>query len=107
MQKPCVCFKIDRQYLSIFCHSANMPIQPVTHTRLRLPGMKPTAARPVRLVARDLGASESLAAHNHSWGQVTYALEGVLRVTVGNSTWIVPPLRAIWIPPEAVHEIVT
>ncbi len=84
-----------------------MPIKPITHTRLHLPGMVPTAARPVRMVARDLDASELLAAHSHAWGQVTYALEGIVRVTVGNSTWIVPPLRAIWIPPNAIHEVVT
>lgn len=84
-----------------------MPTLPVTHNRLHLPGMAPTAARSVRLVARDLDASELLAAHSHGWGQVTYAAQGVIRVTVGNSTWIVPPLRAIWIPPNATHEIVT
>src|SRR6478672_93728 len=84
-----------------------MPIQPVSHTRLHLPGTAPSAARPVRLVARDLDASELLAAHCHPWGQVTYALDGVVRVTVDNSTWIVPPMRAIWIPPDAVHEVAT
>jgi AraC-like DNA-binding protein/quercetin dioxygenase-like cupin family protein len=83
-----------------------MPIRPVTHTRL-LPGIAPTPERPVRLVARDLEASELLAAHRHQWGQVTYALEGVVRVTVGNSTWIVPPMRAIWIPPHVTHEVAT
>jgi AraC-like DNA-binding protein len=31
----------------------------------------------------------------------------VLRVSAGNSTWIVPPLRAIWIPPLVEHEIAT
>jgi AraC-like DNA-binding protein len=61
----------------------------------------------VRLSARDLPPAELFAAHSHAWGQVTYAVEGVLRVTAGNSTWIVPPLRAIWIPPDAIHEIVT
>lgn len=84
-----------------------MATQPVTHTRLHLPGMAPTPKRPVRLVARDLDASELLAAHTHAWGQVTYALDGVVRVTVGNSTWIVPPMRAIWIPPNAKHEVAT
>lgn len=83
-----------------------MPLQPVTHT-LQLTGMAPTLARRVRLVARDLNASEMLAAHVHPWGQVTYALDGVVRVTVGNSTWIVPPQRAIWIPPNAMHEVST
>jgi len=84
-----------------------MAIEPIRHTRLNLPGMAPTTKRPVRLVARDLDASELLAAHTHAWGQVTYALDGVVRVTVGNSTWIVPPMRAIWIPPNARHEVAT
>ncbi|WP_019140722.1 AraC family transcriptional regulator [Noviherbaspirillum massiliense] len=84
-----------------------MPVQPVLHTRTNLPDTAPSAARPVRLVARDLNASELLAAHSHDWSQVTYALDGVVRVTVGNSTWIVPPLRAIWIPAQAVHEVAT
>ena len=84
-----------------------MATVPVTHTRLNLPDRAPTPDRPVRLVARDLKASELLAAHSHEWGQVTYALEGVVRVTVGKSTWIVPPQRAIWIPPQALHEVAT
>ncbi|NEX59866.1 AraC family transcriptional regulator [Noviherbaspirillum galbum] len=84
-----------------------MSITPIQHTRINLPGYAPTPDRPVRLVARDLNASETLAAHSHEWGQVTYALDGVVRVTVGNSTWIVPPHRAIWIPPQAIHEVAT
>ncbi len=58
-------------------------------------------------MARDLPAAALLAAHAHPWGQVTYALDGVIRVTVGNSSWIVPPLRAIWIPPNLMHEVRT
>jgi AraC-like DNA-binding protein/quercetin dioxygenase-like cupin family protein len=84
-----------------------MALRPVTHTRPHLPGTTPTRARPVRVVARDLAAAELLAAHSHAWGQVTYALDGVMRVTVANSTWIVPPQRAIWIPPNANHEVTT
>lgn len=79
--------------------------QTITHTRLHLPGTNPSQRRPVRMVARDLDAAEFLAPHSHAWAQLTYALEGVLRVTVGERTWIVPPLRAIWIPPDAVHEV--
>ncbi|WP_340638440.1 helix-turn-helix transcriptional regulator [Noviherbaspirillum cavernae] len=82
-------------------------MQPITHTRLNLPGVAPTPERRVRMVARDLEASELLSAHKHAWGQVTYALDGVVRVTVGNSTWIVPPMRAIWIPPDQMHEVAT
>lgn len=84
-----------------------MTFQPITHTRTNLPGTAPTSARPVRIVARDLNGSELLIAHSHPWGQVTYALDGVMRVTVANSTWIVPPQRAIWIPPNLTHEVAT
>lgn len=76
------------------------------HTRPPLPSTAPSQQHPVRMVARDLNAAESLTPHSHPWGQVTYAIDGVIRVTVGNSTWIVPPLRAIWIPPGRPHGIV-
>lgn len=82
-------------------------MRPLTHTRTNLPGTAPTAERPVRVVARDLKASEQLAPHSHAWGQVTWALDGVVRVTVGNRAWVVPPQRAIWIPPTLVHEVAT
>lgn len=84
-----------------------MPVRPVCHTRTNLPDTAQTKKRPVRMVARDLGASELLVAHSHEWSRVTYALDGVVRVTVGNSAWIVPPLRAIWIPSRSVHEVTT
>lgn len=77
------------------------------HTRVNLVDVIPDLCHPVRLRARDLDAAAVLPAHTHAWGQVTYAPEGTLRVAVGNSTWIVPPLRAIWIPPQVVHEIKT
>jgi AraC-like DNA-binding protein len=84
-----------------------MPKLPTPYTRLLPVSVMPTTERPVRWVARDMAALELLTPHSHAWGQLTYALEGVLRVTVGSNTWIVPPLRAIWIPPGMVHEIAT
>ena len=84
-----------------------MSVQPLTHTTPRPPGFEPDARRPLRLLARDLEREQQLRAHSHAWGQVTYALEGIVRVTAGNSSWIVPPLRAIWIPPDLTHEITT
>ena len=83
-----------------------MPVTPLTDTSPYSSDRAPTPNRPVRLGARDLDTDELLTAHKHAWGQVTYALEGVFRVTVGNNSWIAPPLRAIWIPPEVVHEVV-
>lgn len=82
-----------------------MAIPILTHTRICGSDKSPTPERPVTMVARDLEADEFLSAHRHSWGQVTFALEGVLRVTALNSSWIVPPLRAIWIAPGVEHEV--
>ncbi|KAF3997412.1 AraC family transcriptional regulator [Glaciimonas immobilis] len=84
-----------------------MSITILTHTQTDLTDAAPDLQHLVRMRARDLEASAVLHAHTHDWGQVTYAPEGTLRVSVGNSTWIVPPLRAIWIPPQVMHEIKT
>jgi len=67
----------------------------------------PSTARPVTVVARSLAADESTGLHTHVWGQFTYALDGVLRVSAGNSSWIVPPLRAIWIEAGTPHEVIS
>ncbi|HAT29320.1 MAG TPA: AraC family transcriptional regulator [Janthinobacterium sp.] len=82
-----------------------MPLPVITHTRPSPPAQSPTPEHPVTMVARDLQADEFVSAHQHSWGQVTYALEGMLRITAMDSCWIVPPLRAIWIAPHVVHEV--
>ena len=82
-----------------------MPVTIVTHTRMRLPDDNPTLARPVLPGARDLDVAAYLSPHKHVFGQVTCTLSGVLRVTAMNSSWIVPPQRAIWIAPEVEHEI--
>lgn len=69
------------------------------------PGPGPTSERPVSLVARDLPADVSVGAHSHEWGQLTYAHNGLMRVSAENSSWIVPPQRAIWIAPHVVHAV--
>jgi AraC-like DNA-binding protein len=84
-----------------------MPVRPVKHTRPHPPGVGPSPQRPVHLTARDLDALELLAPHQHTWGQLTWALDGVIRVSADNSTWMVPPSRAIWIPVGMVHEVAT
>ena len=43
-------------------------------------------------------------AHKHDWHQLSYASEGVMRVTADGCTWIVPPHRAVWIPAGVQHQ---
>ena len=69
------------------------------------PGPGPTDACPVTLSARDLPADVSIGAHSHDWAQLTYAANGMLRVSADGSSWIVPPQRAIWIAPHIEHEV--
>ncbi len=82
-----------------------MPITIVRRTDPYRAHCRPTAARPVRVSVRDLEAADVLEAHRHPWGQVTYALSGVINVRALGSSWIVPPLRAIWIAADVEHEI--
>lgn len=80
---------------------------PITHTGSPPASLAPSQIRPLRVVARDLEADELLRAHQHPWGQVTYALNGAVQVNANHQTWFVPPLRAIWIPPQVKHEVRT
>lgn len=65
----------------------------------------PTAQRPVRAKAHRLSADTRVVAHHHPWGQLTFSASGVLRVTAGRTTCLVPPSRAVWIPPGLDHAI--
>ena len=70
-----------------------------------IPGPGPTPECPVALAARDLPADANVGAHSHAWGQLTYAADGMIRVSAEGSSWIVPPQRAIWIAPEVEHQV--
>jgi AraC-like DNA-binding protein len=43
--------------------------------------------------------------HAHDWAQVLYAVAGVMWVEVGHEALVVPPQRAVWLPPNTVHSI--
>lgn len=65
----------------------------------------PTAARPVRGKSRRLEADTRVAPHSHAWAQVAFSATGVTRVTADHNTYLVPPSRAVWIPPLVVHTV--
>ena len=69
----------------------------------------PTTQRHVRVRARTLPADTHFEPHRHPWAQLAYCSSGVLQVTVQTQrevTTIVPPSRAVWIPPDALHSVV-
>ena len=82
-----------------------MPTPILTHNLPVTAPNLPTPERPVRLVARNLKISQDLAPHSHPCGQITYTPQGMLQVIADGTVWFVPPMRAIWIPPNTVHEV--
>lgn len=73
-------------------------------------GFQPSAVRPVRLRARSLPADAHFQPHRHPWAQLAYCARGVLQVTAHRPgapgdeiTYIVPPSRAVWVAPGALH----
>ncbi|AOK29379.1 MULTISPECIES: AraC family transcriptional regulator [Burkholderia] len=66
----------------------------------------PDAARPMRVRARPVPSGMRVPAHSHAWAQLAYASRGVLRLATADVTWVVPPSRAIWVPPQIEHEVV-
>lgn len=65
----------------------------------------PSMGRPVRAKARVITADLQVEPHSHAWGQLAFSATGVARITAGRSTFIVPPSRAVWIPPHVVHAV--
>ncbi|MFT4241305.1 MAG: helix-turn-helix transcriptional regulator [Acidovorax sp.] len=65
----------------------------------------PSAARPVRAKLRHLTADTQVLPHSHPWAQVAISTTGVIRLTVDRGTYIVPPSRALWIPPGVEHAV--
>ena len=65
----------------------------------------PSAERPVRAKMRLLAADTQVMPHSHPWAQVAISTTGVVRLTVDRGTYIVPPSRALWIPPGVEHAV--
>lgn len=57
------------------------------------------------VVANDYVAGEHVGRHQHWRAQFLYAVSGVLAVATDLGRWIVPPDRAVWIPPGVSHEV--
>lgn len=76
------------------------PVQPIDPRRYA-----PTADHPVRAKARHLRADMQIEPHSHPWAQVAFSATGVVRMTAGHGTFIVPPSRALWIPPHVEHRV--
>jgi AraC-like DNA-binding protein len=43
--------------------------------------------------------------HSHLEDQLLFASEGVMTVETSEGIWVVPPLRAVWIPADTAHRV--
>lgn len=72
----------------------------------------PTADRepppaPLTVRARTLAARSFFPEHRHDWGQVVYAIAGVLTVTTAGHSYVISPDQAVWVPPDLPHRVGT
>lgn len=60
---------------------------------------------PVTAVARDYPNGWIVGPHCHADGQFIHATDGVMEIRAARRLWLVPPGRAVWMPPRLVHEL--
>ncbi|MCY1343403.1 HTH-type transcriptional regulator NimR [compost metagenome] len=60
---------------------------------------------PLRAVARSYPRGLYIEPHEHEWGQLLYAMSGVMWVETPAEALLVPPLRAVWLPPGVPHAV--
>lgn len=57
-------------------------------------------------VSADLSAGHVIPEHFHPEDQLLFASKGVMTVRTKAGVWVVPPLRAVWIPAGTPHSVV-
>ena len=60
---------------------------------------------PVQPLARTYPRGLYIEPHEHVWGQLLYAMSGVMWVETPHEALVVPPQRAVWLPPGVPHGI--
>lgn len=60
---------------------------------------------PVVALPSDYPDGHHVPPHNHSRGQLLYALSGVVMVTTSEGRWMVPMEHALWIPAGMTHSV--
>jgi AraC-like DNA-binding protein len=65
--------------------------------------------RPARdasgVLARSYPRGKAIGQHMHLEAQLLFAAHGVMQVTTPKGRWLVPPARAVWLPPRIAHSV--
>lgn len=59
----------------------------------------------LRTLRAEYADGHEIGDHDHDWGQLIYAAAGAIRVLAPPKTWLIPPARAVWLPPGAMHRL--
>ena len=62
-------------------------------------------ARPFVAIGNDYPTGHFLPNHAHRRAQLLYGATGVMQVAAQGGAWVVPPQRAVWIPPGVIHQV--
>ncbi|BCL74974.1 AraC family transcriptional regulator [Jeongeupia sp. HS-3] len=54
---------------------------------------------------RSYGRGHDSGMHQHRRAQLIYACSGVMRVETAAGNWVLPPQRALWVPPLTPHRV--
>src|SRR5215813_13507655 len=63
------------------------------------------ATASVTTLVYDFPAGYTVPEHFHEYDQLVYATQGVMTVRTSEGAWVVPTLRAVWIPAHIPHSI--
>ena len=61
--------------------------------------------RQVAVMARTFELGHQIPLHMHRRGQLLHAASGIMRVETAQAVWIIPPARALWLPPQWPHSV--
>src|SRR4051812_19603747 len=56
-------------------------------------------------LSRSYRSGTQLGHHAHRKAQVLFAASGIMEVTTRKGRWLVPPQRAVWLPPRVEHSV--
>jgi AraC-like DNA-binding protein len=59
----------------------------------------------IRTLAARYGHGHEIGDHDHGWGQLVYASAGAIHVLASGQAWLIPPSRAVWLPPSTPHRL--
>jgi AraC-like DNA-binding protein/quercetin dioxygenase-like cupin family protein len=63
------------------------------------------APRPVAAMAKSFADGAHTSVHRHARGQLLHAASGIMRIETADAAWLVPPARALWMPPQTAHRV--